>query len=98
MTNEKEELLAEGSIKDAYEPIYRVRHLRDQLLKRGRPLQEGDLLSLGNMGAIRPLKPNLYFDATIRPVFRGNVATVSYIGLDPNGTASVSVVIDRLSD
>jgi|TARA_B110000238_G_scaffold110527_1_gene120253 2-keto-4-pentenoate hydratase len=98
MTNEKGELLAEGSIKDAYEPIYRVRHLRDQLLKRGRPLQEGDLLSLGNMGAIRPLKPNLYFDATIRPVFRGNIATVSYIGLDPKGTAKVSVVIDRLSD
>jgi 2-keto-4-pentenoate hydratase len=98
MTNEKDELLAEGSIKDAYEPIYRVRHLRDQLLKRGRPLQEGDLLSLGNMGAIRPLKPNLYFDATIRPVFRGNIATVSYIGLDPKGTAKVSVVIDRLSD
>ena len=98
MTNESGEILAEGSIRDAYEPIYRVRHLRDRLLKRGRLLQEGDLLSLGNMGAIRPLKPNLYMDATIRPIFRGNIATVSYIGLDPSGPAKVSVVIDRTPD
>ena len=98
MTNESGEILAEGSIRDAYEPIYRVRHLRDRLLKRGRLLQEGELLSLGNMGAIRPLKPNLYMDATIRPIFRGNIATVSYIGLDPSGPAKVSVVIDRTPD
>jgi len=98
MTNESGEILAKGSITDAYEPIYRVRHLRDRLLKRGRPLQEGDLLSLGNMGAIRPLKPNLYMDATIRPIFRGNIATVSYIGLDPKGPVKVSVVIDRTPD
>lgn len=98
MTNETGEILAEGLIKDAYEPLYRVRRLRDQLLKRGKTLKEGDLLSLGNMGAIRPLKENLYFDATKRPVFRGNIATVSYIGLDPAGPASVSVVIDRNSE
>jgi 2-keto-4-pentenoate hydratase len=95
MTNENGEILAEGTIKNAYAPLYRVRHLRDQLLKRGRTLRTGDLLSLGNMGAIRPLKRNSYFDAAKRPVFRGNIATVSYIGLDPEGPASVSVVIDR---
>lgn len=95
MTNEKGEVLAQGLIKDAYEPLYRVRHLRNQILKRGKTLEAGDLLSLGNMGAIRPLKPNLYFDAAVRPVFRGNIATVTYIGLDPAGPASVSVVIDR---
>ena len=38
---------------------------------------------------------NLYFDASVRPVFRGNIATVSYIDLDPSGPATVSVVIDR---
>ena len=96
MTNENGDLLAEGSIKDAYEPLYRVRHLRNRLLKRGRPLKAGDILSLGNMGAIRTLKPNLYFDPSTRPVFRGNIATVSYIGLDPSGPATVSVVIDRI--
>ena len=95
MHNETGELLAEGSITNAYEPLYRVRHLRDKLLKRGRPLKEGDILSLGNMGAIRPLKENDYFDPIKRPVFRGNIATVTYIGLDPTGPASVSVVIDR---
>ena len=47
------------------------------------------------MGAIRPLKENLYFDAITRPVFKGNVATVTYIGLDPRGPATVSVSIDR---
>lgn len=98
MTNETGEVLADGSIKDAYVPLYRVRHLRDQLLKRGRPLKAGDLLSLGNMGAIRPLKENSYFDPAKRPVFKGNVATVSYIGLNPEGPATVSVVIDRQTD
>ena len=95
MTNEAGELLAEGKIEDAYEPIYRVRNMRDQLLLRGRQLKAGDILSLGNMGAIRPLKENLYFDASVRPVFRGNIATVSYINLDPSGTKTVSVFIDR---
>lgn len=95
MTNEEGEILAEGSIKNAYDPLYRVRHLRNQLLKRGKKLKSGDLLSLGNMGAIRPLKPNLYFDPSIRPVFRGNIATLSYIGLDPAGPKTVQVVIDR---
>ncbi len=98
MTNENGELLAKGSIKNAYDPLYRARHLRDQLLKRGRPLKAGDLLSLGNMGAIRPLKPNQYFDPSQRPVFRGNIATVSYIGLNPDGIATVSVFIDRNSE
>lgn len=95
MVNETGELLAEGSIADAYEPLYRIRHMRNQLVKRGRPLKEGDILSLGNMGAIRPLKENDYFDPVQRPVFRGNIATVSYIGLDPAGPADVSVTIDR---
>lgn len=97
MTNETGELLAEGKIENAYEPLYRVRHLRDRLLLRGRPLKAGDILSLGNMGAIRPLKENLYFDSSKRPVFRGNIATVNYIGLDPKGTSTVSVVIDRIN-
>ncbi|MDG1707578.1 MAG: hypothetical protein P8H03_02395 [Emcibacteraceae bacterium] len=95
MTNEDGELLAEGDIKNAYDPLHRVKHLRNQLLKRGRPLKAGDILSLGNMGAIRPLKPIPFFDPAIRPLFKGNIATVSYIGLDPIGPATVSVVIDR---
>lgn len=95
MTNEEGELIAQGNIKDAYEPLYRVRHLRNQLVKRGRPLKAGDILSLGNMGAIRPLKPIPFFDPAIRPLFKGNIATVSYIALDPKGPATVSVVIDR---
>ena len=97
MTNETGELLAEGKIENAYEPLYRVRNMRDRLLLRKRPLKAGDILSLGNMGAIRPLKENRYFDASVRPVFRGNIATVSYIDLDPAGPATVSVVIDRSS-
>ena len=95
MTNEAGELLAEGKIEDAYDPLYRVRNIRDRLLKRGRILKTGDILSLGNMGAIRPLKENLYFDPSARPIFQGNVATVKYINLDPSGHATVSVVIDR---
>lgn len=95
MTNEERKLLAQGEIRNAYEPLYRVRHLRNQMIKRGRPLKAGNILSLGNMSAIRPLKPIPFFDPAIRPLFKGNIATVSYIGLDPSEPATVSVIIDR---
>ena len=93
MTNEHDEVLGKGSIKDAYEPIYRVRALRDRLLERGRRLQTGDILSLGDMGTIRPLKPGGIMLEL--PRFEGNIGTVTYYGLDANGPASVSVHIDR---
>ena len=75
------------------EPIYRVRALRDRLLERGRRLKAGDILSLGNMGTIRPLKEGVYMLSS--PRFEGNVGTVTYYDLDANGPASVSVHIDR---
>jgi 2-keto-4-pentenoate hydratase len=93
MTNEHGEVLGEGDIKDAYEPIYRVRALRDRLLERGRGLKVGDILSLGDMGTIRPLKPGGIMLEL--PRFEGNVGTVTYFNLDANGPASVSVHIDR---
>lgn len=93
VTNESGDVLGGGSITNAYEPLYRVRTLRDRLLKRGRRLKAGDYLSLGNMGTIRPLKPNLYMPD--QPLFRGQRATVTYIGLDPRGPAPVSVYIDK---
>jgi 2-keto-4-pentenoate hydratase len=93
MTNEQGVVLGEGDIKDAYEPIYRVRAIRDRLLQRGRRLKVGDILSLGNMGTIRPLKPGMYM--LERPRFEGNIGTVTYYELDASGPASVSVHIDR---
>lgn len=93
LTNDADELLGEGAIKDAYEPLKRVRALRDRLLERGRRLKAGDILSLGNMGTIRPLKANQYM--TGQPLFRGTIATLTYLELDPGGPASVSVHIDR---
>ena len=93
MTNELGELLGEGNIEDAYEPIYRVRAIRDRILERGRRLKAGDVLSLGNMGTIRPLKPGVYM--LERPRFVGTVGTVTYYGLDEAGPASVSVRIER---
>lgn len=93
MTNERGDVLGEGNIRDAYEPIYRVRALRDRLLKRGRRLKVGDILSLGNMGTIRPLKEGVYM--LERPRFEGNIGTVTYYDLDANGPASVSVHVDR---
>jgi 2-keto-4-pentenoate hydratase len=93
MTNEHGVVLGEGDIKDAYEPIYRVRALRDRLLERGRRLKTGDILSLGDMGTIRPLKPGGIMLEL--PRFEGNIGTVTYYGLDANGPASVSVHIDQ---
>ncbi|MGI9205681.1 MAG: hypothetical protein ACR2Q3_16820 [Woeseiaceae bacterium] len=93
MTNEDDVVLGEGNISDAYEPIYRVRAIRDRILERGRRLKPGDILSLGNMGTIRPLKPGGIM--LERPRFVGDTGTVTYYDLDPNGPASVSVHIDR---
>jgi len=93
MTNEHGHVLGEGNIRDAYEPIYRVRAIRDRILKRGRRLKAGDILSLGNMGTIRPLKPGGIMLS--RPRFAGNIGTVTYYDLDANGPVSVSVTIDR---
>ena len=93
MTNEHGDVLGEGNIKDAYEPIYRVRAIRDRILKRDRRLKAGDILSLGNMGTIRPLKPGGIMLS--RPRFEGNMGTVTYYDLDANGPVNVSVYIDR---
>ena len=93
MTNEHGTVLGQGNIRDAYEPIYRVRAIRDRILQRGRRLNPGDILSLGNMGTIRPLKPGGIM--LERPRFEGDVGTVTYYDLDRNGPASVSVRIDR---
>jgi 2-keto-4-pentenoate hydratase len=93
MTNEHGDVLGDGEIKDEYEPIYRVRALRDRLLGRGRRLKEGDILSLGDMGTIRPLKAGGIMLEL--PRFEGNIGTVTYYDLDANGPASVSVHIDR---
>jgi 2-keto-4-pentenoate hydratase len=93
MTNEHGTVLGEGDIRNAYEPVYRVRALRDRILERGRRLKAGDLLSLGNMGTIRPLNPGGIM--LERPRFEGSTGTVTYYDLDAGGPASVSVVIDR---
>jgi 2-keto-4-pentenoate hydratase len=93
MTNEHGDVLGVGDIRDAYEPIYRVRTIRDRILKRGRRLKAGDILSLGNMGTIRPLTPGGIM--LERPRFEGNIGTVTYYNLAENGPASVSVHIDR---
>ena len=93
MTNESGAVLGEGDIADAYDPVYRVRALRDRLLQRGRVLKAGDLLSLGNMGTIRPLKPGVYM--LERPRFEGSTATVTYYGLGDNGPSRVRVNLDR---
>lgn len=93
MTNETGRVLGEGNIEDAYQPVYRVRAIRDRILKRGRRLKEGDILSLGNMGTIRPLKPGGIMQE--RPRFEGSTATVTYFNLAEGGPASVSVHIDR---
>lgn len=93
MMNEHGEILGEGSIRDAYDPIYRVRALRDRIRLRNRRLKPGDILSLGNMGTIRPLKPGGIM--LERPRFVGNVATVTYLNLAESGPTSVSVHIDR---
>ncbi len=59
-------------------PLKVVLWIKDALQVEGKQLQKGDLLSLGTITPLMPVKPN----TTIR---------AKYIGLDPNGDVEISV-------
>lgn len=59
-------------------PLNVVLWIKDTLQAEGKQLKKGDLLSLGTITPLMPVKPN----TTIR---------AKYIGLDPNGTVEILV-------
>ncbi|RLA84553.1 MAG: hydratase [Deltaproteobacteria bacterium] len=59
-------------------PLNVVRWIRDELKKRGKLLKKGDLLSLGTVTKLMPVKP-------------GTTIRARYTGLDPKGPVEISV-------
>ncbi len=60
------------------DPLNVVKWIRDELMKQGKKLKKGDLLSLGTITKLMPAKPGV----TIR---------ARYTGLDPKGPVEISV-------
>lgn len=73
------EVLAEGKGSNLLgQPLQVVLWLRDQLRTQGVKLQEGDLISLGSITRLIPVKPNTFIQAT-------------YDGLAPDGPVVLEV-------
>ncbi|MCX7965622.1 MAG: hypothetical protein N2596_03235, partial [Syntrophorhabdaceae bacterium] len=61
------------------DPLTVVLWIKDSLLKEGKKLKKGDILSLGTIGRMMPVKPNTTIKA-------------KYIDLDPKGPVEVTVI------
>jgi 2-keto-4-pentenoate hydratase len=60
------------------DPLNVVLWIRDSLAKEGKRLKKGDILSLGTIGKMIPVKP-------------GSIVKARYIDLDPKGPVEISV-------
>ncbi len=80
-----------GTLDGHYEPLRVVRWLRDQVRASGGRLEPGHLLSLGNIGITRQLKPD---SPPGGPAYGSSRFTLSYYGLSDE-PATVSINIDR---
>lgn len=81
LVDEQGNLLGQGQGTDLMgHPIQVVRWIRDTLLARGEPLRAGDLLSLGTLTPIVPLRV-------------GGRITAYYEGLSPDATTTVSCIV-----
>lgn len=93
LTNEEGEALGAGLIKDAYEPLKRVRALRDRLQLRGRRLKAGHLV-IGKHGDDPPAEAESTHEGP--PVVQGQYRDGHVLQSCSYGTSvSVCVHIDR---
>ena len=89
--DENDRVIQSGSMAEWYQPIAVVRWLRDHLKMYGKELIPGQILSLGNIGIIRPL-----YDGTPRgEAYASNQFRIEYYGLKDDGPATVTINIDR---
>ena len=89
--DERETVIASGTMAEWYDPIAAVRWLRDQLRESGKTLAPGHLLSLGNIGIIR----QLHEGSPRGPAYEGSRFRLEYYGLREEGPASVTIRIER---
>lgn len=78
IVDEKGTVVAEGKADALGDPLSVVLWIKDSLAAEGKKLKKGDLLSLGSLTKMMPVKPG----TTLRAI---------YTGLDPDGPVEVSV-------
>ena len=86
--DENDRVIQSGSMAEWYQPIAVVRWLRDHLKMYGKELIPGQILSLGNIGIIRPL-----YDGTPRgEAYASDQFRIEYYGLKDDGPATVTII------
>jgi len=89
--DENDKVIQAGQMKGWYEPVTVVRWIRDQLRESGKELVPGQILSLGNIGILRPLQ-----EGNPRgPMYTSNQFRLEYYGLKEDGPATVTINVDR---
>ncbi|MDH3442017.1 MAG: hypothetical protein OEM63_14755, partial [Gammaproteobacteria bacterium] len=89
--DENNSVIQAGQMKGWYEPVTVVRWIRDQLRESGKELVPGQILSLGNIGILRPLQ-----EGNPRgPMYTSNQFRLEYYGLKDDGPATVTINVDR---
>ena len=83
--------IGSGTLDGHYAPLQVVRWLRNQLRASGKRLEPGHLLSLGNIGITRQLKPD---SPPGGPAYGSRRFTLSYYGLSDD-PATVTINISR---
>lgn len=89
--DENDTIIQAGKMNGWYEPVTVVRWIRDQIRQSGKELVPGQVLSLGNIGILRPLQ-----EGNPRgPMYTSNQFRLEYYGLKDNGPATVTINVDR---
>jgi 2-keto-4-pentenoate hydratase len=89
--DEDDTVIQTGQVKGWYEPVTVVRWIRDQLRESGKELVPGQILSLGNIGILRPLQ-----EGNPRgPLYTSDQFRLEYYGLKDDGPITVTINVDR---
>lgn len=84
--------IGSGTMDGYYRPVKVVRWLRDQLHGSGKRLEQGHILSLGNIGIIRQIHGNTPRGGAPYP---SNEFTLEYHGLCDDRRAAVTIRLER---
>ena len=89
--DENDNVIQDGQMNGWYEPVTVVRWIRDQIQESGKELVPGQILSLGNIGILRPLQ-----EGNPRgPLYTSDQFRLEYYGLTDDQTVTVTINVDR---
>ena len=88
--DENDTVIQEGEMNGWYEPITVVRWIRDQIQESGKELVPGQILSLGNIGILRPLQAG----NPRGPMYTSDQFRLEYYGLKDDEPVTVTINVD----